>query len=145
MSNTPTRLVAISGEEALYLLSGAPAGRLVYRWRQGTAVRPATHVLEYGRLVVRAPVPDTVLTGGDALAYHADAIDAASHTGWSVTVEGPVSAVTDPDEAAHHLRTLPGRPHGRHDLLFHLDPRSVHGHRLVPADPSARPRPARLP
>lgn len=52
-------------------------------------------------------------------------------TGWLVTVAGPVEVITDPDEAAHHRRTLSGWAHGPHDTLLRLLPRTVTGFRLI--------------
>jgi len=130
--NTPPvqpRMVEVSGPEALWLLEGSSLGRLVYTQRESTAVRPARHVWEYGRLVIRTPAPATAVAA--AATYHVDEIRAVHGTGWTVTVTGPAEVITDPDEAAHHHRTLPGWTHGPHDTLLRLRPRTVTGHRLV--------------
>lgn len=125
------RMVEVSGTEALWLLEGAVQGRLVYVQRDGAVVRPAVHVLEYGRLIVRTPVQATALSGRATLTYHADEIRTATGTGWTVTASGPAEVITDPDEAAHYRRTLPGWVHGPHDTLVRIHPQSVQGFRLA--------------
>ncbi|QCX73891.1 Pyridoxamine 5'-phosphate oxidase [Streptomyces sp. YIM 121038] len=127
----PRRLVRVSGAEALYLLEGSRTGRLVHVRNDTPVLRPAAHVLEYGRLVVRAPVPRTALPAGATVTYHVDEIRTAIGTGWSVSASGPVAFVSDPDEVAHYRRTLPGWTHGPHDTLLRLDPQTVSGFRLA--------------
>ncbi|MDI9886426.1 pyridoxamine 5'-phosphate oxidase family protein [Streptomyces sp. HNM0645] len=125
------RMVEISGTEALWLLEGAAQGRLVYVQRETAMVRPAVHLLQYGRLVVRTPAQAAAVTGRTVLTYHADEIRGAGGTGWTVTAAGPAEAITDPDEAAHYRRTLPGWVHGPHDTLVRIHPRTVTGFRLA--------------
>ncbi|GHH28806.1 pyridoxamine 5'-phosphate oxidase family protein [Streptomyces lanatus] len=126
------RMVEVSGAEALWLLEGSSLGRLVYQQREVTVVRPARHVWEYGRLTVRTPTPATAVPA--TATYHADEIRAVDGTGWTVTVRGPAEVIDDPDERAHHLRTLPGWSHGPHDTLLRLRPRTVTGFRLARAE-----------
>ncbi|MCC3771209.1 pyridoxamine 5'-phosphate oxidase family protein [Streptomyces sp. UNOC14_S4] len=136
-------MVDVSGEEALYLLGGAAQGRLLYEQRDIVAVRPASHILEYGRLIVRAPVPDAALaagaTGAITVTYHCDSLHPTTGTGWAVTATGLAELITHPDEAAHYRRTLPGWAHGPHDALLRIHPRTINGHRFAhPADNAAR-------
>ncbi|MFJ3307301.1 pyridoxamine 5'-phosphate oxidase family protein [Streptomyces sp. NPDC086549] len=126
------RMVEVSGAEALWLLEGSSSGRLVYAQRDLTVIRPARHVWEYGRLVVRTPAPAAAVP--TAATYHVDEIRAVPGTGWTVTVSGPAEVITDPDEAAHHRRTLSGWAHGPHDTLLRLRPKTVAGFRLVRAE-----------
>ncbi|QNP75509.1 pyridoxamine 5'-phosphate oxidase family protein [Streptomyces roseirectus] len=122
-------MTEISGPEALWLLQGAPTGRLVYTVRDVTVVRPARHAWESGRLVVRTPVQASAVPA--TATYHADEVRAATGTGWSVTVAGPVETVTQADEVAHYRRTLAGWTHGPHDTLVRLRPQTVTGFRLA--------------
>ncbi|NML52572.1 pyridoxamine 5'-phosphate oxidase family protein [Streptomyces sp. R302] len=123
-------MVDVSGAEALWLLQGTTQGRLVHLRREVPVVRPAVHVLEYGRLVVRCPVQADIPTGRPILTYQAEDIRIAAGTGWSVTVSGPAEPVTDAAEAAHYLRTLPGWAYGPHDTLLRITPQTVTGYRL---------------
>ncbi|MCD9879164.1 pyridoxamine 5'-phosphate oxidase family protein [Streptomyces guryensis] len=129
----PLRMVEISGAEALWLLEGSALGRLVYTQRELTVVRPGRHTWEYGRLVVRTPAPAAAVPA--TATYHVDEVRAATGTGWSVTVAGPVDVITDADEAAHYQRTLAGWSHGPHDTLLRLHPKTVSGFRLARAEP----------
>ncbi|EST35681.1 pyridoxamine 5'-phosphate oxidase family protein [Streptomyces roseochromogenus] len=127
-SSTP-RMAEVSGAEALWLLEGAELGRLVFVQRDVAVVRPARHVWEYGRLIVRTPVQPAVVPL--SASYHADDIQQATGTGWTVTATGPAEVINDPDEAAHYRRTLPGWTHGPHDTVVRIHPQTVTGFRLV--------------
>ncbi|WP_254708566.1 pyridoxamine 5'-phosphate oxidase family protein [Streptomyces lunaelactis] len=125
------RMVEVSGTEALWLLEGAAQGRLVYIQRESSVIRPAVHLLQYGRLIVRTPAQATALSDRATLTYHADEIRVAGGTGWTVTATGPAEVITDADEAAHYRRTLPGWVHGPHDTLLRIRPQTVTGFRLA--------------
>ncbi|MGW0883170.1 pyridoxamine 5'-phosphate oxidase family protein [Streptomyces sp. NPDC002671] len=127
-ASTP-RMIEVSGAEALWLLEAAELGQLVFMQRELAVVRPARHVWEYGRLVVRTPVQPAAIPL--SATYQTDEIKAATGTGWTVTASGPVELIADPDEAAHYRRTLPGWTHGPHDTLVRLRPQTVTGFRLV--------------
>ncbi|MFE2432604.1 pyridoxamine 5'-phosphate oxidase family protein [Streptomyces sp. NPDC059373] len=144
------RMIEVSGAEALWLLEGVTGGRLVYVQRDVPMVRPAVHVLEYGRLIVRTPVAAMALSGTSAVVtYHADHVHSVTGRGWSVTATGPAEVITDRNEAAHYLRTLSGWAHGPHDTLLRVRLRNVDGYRLgdiaetstpAPGDINGRPR-----
>lgn len=102
------RMIEVSGTEVLWLLEGSTQGRLVYIQRKVAVVRPASHVMEYGRLVVRAPVQAATIRGRALLTYQVDEIRSPAGTGWTVSAHGPADVIADPDEAAHYRRTLPG-------------------------------------
>ncbi|MEV0986444.1 pyridoxamine 5'-phosphate oxidase family protein [Streptomyces sp. NPDC049949] len=125
------RMIEVSGTEALWLLEGSAQGRLVYVQREMTLVRPAAHVMEYGRLIVRAPVQAAAIPGRSLLTYQTDEIHSPAGTGWTASAHGPADVIADPDEAAHYRRTLPGWAHGPHDTLLRLHPQSVSGFRLA--------------
>lgn len=137
MSAVVRRMTEVPGEEALWLLAGVPGGRVVVVRRGQAVVRPGAHVLEYGRLVVRAPVALAVVAAAGRAAYHVDHVDSPTRSGWSVTVDGPVEVVGDPHEAAHYRRTLLGWAHGPHDAVLRINPEAVQGFRL---DDAADPR-----
>jgi hypothetical protein len=122
------RTAEVSGAEALWLVEGSSFGRLVYPQRGQTLVRPARHVWEYGRLIVRAPVQGAVVP--EVVTYQVDEIRVVAGTGWTVTLSGPTEVITDADEAAHHQRTLAGWTHGPHDTVLRMLPQTVSGFRL---------------
>ncbi|MFJ8113305.1 pyridoxamine 5'-phosphate oxidase family protein [Streptomyces sp. NPDC096132] len=125
------RMAEVSGAEALWLVEGSSLGRLVYAQREQTVVRPARHVWEYGRLIVRAPVQAAVVP--EVVTYQVDEIRVAAGTGWTVTLSGPAEVIDDPNEAAHHRRTLAGWTHGPHDTVLRIHPKTVTGFRLARA------------
>lgn len=125
------RMIEVSGTEALWLLEGSSQGRLVYVQREVAVVRPAAHVLEYGRLIVRAPVQAAAIPGRALLTYQVDEIRTPAGTGWTVSAHGPADVIDDPAEAAHYRRTLPGWAYGPHDTLLRLHPQQVSGFRLA--------------
>lgn len=132
MSPADLRMVEVSGAEALWLLESSALGRLVYVQRDTALVRPARHVWEFGRLVVRTPVQASAVPR--TATYHVEEIRPRTGTGWTVTVSGPVDVVGDPHEAAHYERTLTGWSHGPHDALLRVQPQTVTGFRLARAE-----------
>ncbi|GGY07511.1 pyridoxamine 5'-phosphate oxidase family protein [Streptomyces hiroshimensis] len=127
------RMFEVSGEEAWYLLGGVSQGRIVYEQRDAVAVRPACHVLEYGRLVIRTPASSAALFGRVTVTYHCDYLHPDTGTGWAVTAGGLAEVITSPDEAAHYRRTLPGWAHGPHDTLLRIHPQTVAAFRFAHA------------
>ena len=134
MSTPPSdlRMVEVSGAEALWLLESSALGRLVYVQRETALVRPARHVWEFGRLVVRTPVQAAAVPR--TATYHVEEIRPQTGTGWTVTVAGPVEVISDPHEAGHYRRTLTGWSHGPHDTLVRITPQTVTGFRLARAE-----------
>ncbi|MGW4754725.1 pyridoxamine 5'-phosphate oxidase family protein [Streptomyces chartreusis] len=132
LSPAALRMAEVSGAEALWLVEGSSLGRLVYPQRGQSAIRPARHVWEYGRLIVRAPVRAAALP--ETVTYQVDEIRVVGGTGWTVTLSGPAEVIGDPDEAAHYRRTLTGWTHGPHDTVLCLRPTTVSGFRLLRAE-----------
>ncbi|WP_330237593.1 pyridoxamine 5'-phosphate oxidase family protein [Streptomyces sp. NBC_00525] len=129
--NDPVRsMIDVPGSEALWLLGGCGHGSLVFVQHETPVLRPAVHVLEYGQLVVRTPAQASALERRPVLTYHAQTVGAPGGQGWNVTATGPAGLITDPDEAAHYRRTLPGWTYGPHDTLVRIRPQTVSGFRL---------------
>ncbi|MFR9797564.1 pyridoxamine 5'-phosphate oxidase family protein [Streptomyces sp. MS06] len=131
MSTAPAslRMVEVSGTEALWLLEGSTLGRLVYVQREAAIVRPAWHVWEYGRLIVRTPIQAAAVP--PTATYQVDEIGAATGKGWTVTATGPADALTDSNEIAHYRRRLAGWARGPHDTIVRIHPQTVTGFRLT--------------
>ncbi|MEW2048032.1 pyridoxamine 5'-phosphate oxidase family protein [Streptomyces sp. NPDC005476] len=137
------RRVEVSGVEALWLLEGSSPGRLVYAQRESAVIRPAPHMWECGRMVVRTPTPAAAVPA--TATHHVDESRAVPGASRKVTVCGPPQVITGPDEAAlphcpegvggtPDRRTLSGRSHGPHDTLPRLHPETVTGFRLARAE-----------
>ncbi|MFI7497977.1 pyridoxamine 5'-phosphate oxidase family protein [Streptomyces sp. NPDC049687] len=97
-------------QECLRLLAEVPVGRIVYtRWAL-PAVLPVNFVLDRdGAVLVRTSASSDLVSAvdGAVVAFEADEVDAAAHSGWSVVVTGAAALVTDPAEHARLLRTGP--------------------------------------
>jgi hypothetical protein len=142
MSLTPRQLSAITLGEALTLLAGVPLGRIVFTDHALPAVRPASHVVDEGQIVVRTHDGSPVLAhdtsavparGRDedtVIAYQADSVDVGDRTGWSVVITGTATLVTDPARIARYADTLPPWTAAEGGLI-RLRPGIVAGYRLV--------------
>ncbi|MGC5003560.1 pyridoxamine 5'-phosphate oxidase family protein [Streptomyces sp. NBC_00353] len=128
------RMVEVPGSEALWLLEGGAQGHVGYVRREIPVVRPPVHILEYGCLIVRTPAQTTTLACRPSLSHRADEIKTAGGIGWTVTATGPAEIITDPDEAGHYRRILPGWAHGPRDTLVRIRPQMVTGFRLAHAE-----------
>jgi uncharacterized protein len=101
-------LERLSREECLDLLASLPIGRLIYTRQALPAVQPVNFALSEGEIVICASAGRKVASAarGDVVAFEADALDASSRSGWSVTVIGRSRQASDPAEISR-LRRLP--------------------------------------
>ncbi|WP_151772253.1 pyridoxamine 5'-phosphate oxidase family protein [Streptomyces abyssomicinicus] len=138
------RSIALDASEALRLMSTVSLGRLVFTRRALPTVRPVSHLLDDGHIVIRTPDAAALLTRGlpdgghgVVVAYEAGAIDPGTHLGWSVSVTGyalPVEDAADLERYRTLLRPL-GSPHS--DRLVRIRPELVTGVLLVRQDGGA--------
>jgi hypothetical protein len=75
-------------------------------------------------------VPTAGAAPGIVVAYEADAIDPASHLGWSVVITGTAHLVRDTDEVARYQPQLSPWVAGEIDQLIRIRPEIVTGFRL---------------
>ncbi|WP_406840183.1 pyridoxamine 5'-phosphate oxidase family protein [Streptomyces sp. AHU1] len=97
-------------QECLDRLGGAPIGRVVHTRNALPAVVPVNFGLDGDSAVVLRTSADSELArsiDGVVVAFEADAVDAAAHSGWSVVVTGHALVVSDPAEHDHLIRTGP--------------------------------------
>ncbi|MEV5876371.1 pyridoxamine 5'-phosphate oxidase family protein [Streptomyces sp. NPDC052101] len=129
------RRIDLDPVEALRLLGTVRLGRIVFTRQALPTVRPVSHVLDDGDIVIRthegaALTARTRQDGGEGVvvAYEADAIDPETHLGWSVVVTGRARLVTDPADLAR-VRTLltPWAPHEDMDHAVRIRPCLVTG------------------
>jgi uncharacterized protein len=94
--------------EALRLLATVPVGRLIFTVNALPAVRLMNFVVADGLIVMRAAASSTAVrkAGGTIVAFEADELDAATCSGWSVTVTGRSALISDRAQAARY-RMLP--------------------------------------
>src|SRR5215208_5008108 len=97
-------------QECLRLLAGVPVGRIVYTRQALPAVLPVNFCVDRdGAVLVRTSASSALVRAidGAVVAFEADEVDAALHSGWSVVVTGAATSVTDPAEHARLLRDGP--------------------------------------
>ncbi|WUN21076.1 pyridoxamine 5'-phosphate oxidase family protein [Streptomyces phaeochromogenes] len=123
--------------EALQLLGSVSLGRIVFTQHALPAIRPVNHIVVDGDVIVRThqgaalaahihggSAPDAVVT------YEADAIDPATHLGWSVVATGYARLVTDPAELDDYRRRLQPWVDQVMDLAVRIHPEVITGLRL---------------
>ncbi|MFF7278123.1 pyridoxamine 5'-phosphate oxidase family protein [Streptomyces griseorubiginosus] len=137
----PRRTIGVDSAEALRLLGSVSFGRIVFTEHALPTIRPVSHVLVDGNIVIRTHA-GAALTArtrqarepGVVVAYEADAIDPDTHLGWSVVVTGYARLVTDPDEVARFQALLRPWVEQRLDHTVRIRPDLVTGIRLTPPD-----------
>ncbi|MFI5820159.1 pyridoxamine 5'-phosphate oxidase family protein [Streptomyces rishiriensis] len=122
-------------QECLRLLVTVPVGRIVYTRRALPAVLPVNFCLDHdGAVLVRTPAFSEVARAVDGalVAFEADEVDAATHSGWSVVVMGAAAVVTDPAEHTRMLRTGPRSwTPAPQEVFLRIDPELLTGHELI--------------
>ncbi|MET8455614.1 pyridoxamine 5'-phosphate oxidase family protein [Streptomyces parvulus] len=121
-------------QECLCRLSTADVGRVVFTRDALPAVLPVHFSVDGdGAVLLRTSAASEMARAvdGAVIAFEADEVDAAAHSGWSVVVTGPASVVTDPVDRQRLIRTGPrswvARPA---DLFVRIEPELVTGHEL---------------
>ena len=129
-----TTLEQLSREECLRLVGQVSVGRIVYTRQALPAVELVNFTLDDGDVVIRTDSGGKLAaaTRGAVVAFEADCVDAATHTGWSVTIVGYSRAVVDRDEVRHLERVglVPWAP-GKRDHFIRISPTIVNGRRLA--------------
>ncbi|MFE0420599.1 pyridoxamine 5'-phosphate oxidase family protein [Streptomyces tendae] len=100
----------LSRQESLQRLAAASVGRIVHTRDALPAVLPVNFLLEQsGAVLLRTSASSELVRAidGVVVAFEADEVDTATHSGWSVVVTGLASVVTDPEEHEQLIRTGP--------------------------------------
>ena len=126
-------LEQLSRDECMRLMGSVPVGRIVYTRQALPAVELVNFALDDGDIIIRTDAGSKLAaaTRGAVVAFEMDSLDDAGHTGWSVTVVGQSSAVTDGAEIRHleQISLSPWAP-GRRDHFIRISPVIVTGRRL---------------
>jgi nitroimidazol reductase NimA-like FMN-containing flavoprotein (pyridoxamine 5'-phosphate oxidase superfamily) len=121
--------------ECLRLLAKVPVGRIVHTRDALPAVLPLNFTLDGdGAVVLRTAAASELVRAidGSVVAFQADEVDAAAHSGWSVVVTGPAAVVTDPAERERLNRTGPRSWAPSPDEVFvRIEPELVTGRALL--------------
>ncbi|WP_158894856.1 pyridoxamine 5'-phosphate oxidase family protein [Amycolatopsis anabasis] len=128
-------LEILDREECLKLIAGVPLGRIVYTDRAMPAVQPVNFALHEGAIVVRT-VAGSKLTAAmqnAVVGFEADSIADDLRSGWSVSIVGHASEITDPDERSK-LDELPLRSwvSNSHHHYIRITAELVSGRRILP-------------
>lgn len=97
-------------QECVRLLGTVPVGRIVHTRQALPAVLPVNFCLDGDDAILLRTSATSELVGaidGAVVAFEADSVDAAAHSGWSVVVTGTATLITDP---AEHTRLLSAGP-----------------------------------
>jgi nitroimidazol reductase NimA-like FMN-containing flavoprotein (pyridoxamine 5'-phosphate oxidase superfamily) len=126
-------LEQLSRDECMRLMGSVPVGRIVYTRQALPAVELVNFALDDGDIIIRTDAGSKLAaaTRGAVVAFEADSVDDAGQTGWSVTVVGQSSAVTDGAEIGHleQIALTPWAP-GRRDHFIRISPTIVNGRRV---------------
>ncbi|MFJ9898338.1 pyridoxamine 5'-phosphate oxidase family protein [Streptomyces sp. NPDC091280] len=122
-------------QECVRLLTTVPVGRIVYTRRALPAVLPVNFGLDVdGAVLLRTSAFSDLANAvdGAVVAFEADEVNAAAHSGWSVVVTGAAGLVADPAEHARLLRTgPPSWVPAPHEVFVRIEPELVTGRGLV--------------
>lgn len=133
------RLEVLDRAECLRLLQTVRVGRLVFTEDGLPAVQPVNFRIHGEHVVIRIAggAKLRAATGNSVMAFEADELDPDLRTGWSVTVVGQPSLITDIDELVAVAGTwLQPWVDGKRDRFVRIRPEKVTGRRLhapVPA------------
>jgi nitroimidazol reductase NimA-like FMN-containing flavoprotein (pyridoxamine 5'-phosphate oxidase superfamily) len=122
-------------QECLRLMARAPVGRVVHTRHALPAVLPVTFCLDGGGGVLLRTAAASELVravDGAVVAFEADEVDAAAHSGWSVVVTGRATVVTDPAEHARLCRVGPcSWAPSPEEVFVRIAPELITGRELV--------------
>ena len=139
MTQTEPGARELSRNECLALLPTVAFGRLVFTEGALPALLTVNFVLDPAGVVLRTTQGSRICRAVNAsvVAFQADVIDADHRSGWTVTVVGEATVVTDPLLIAR----LAGLPlstwvPGKHDTFVVVDVGLVSGLRLGGVEPA---------
>jgi uncharacterized protein len=100
----PGEFARLDRAESLRLLAGVPVGRLIFTINAMPAIRPMNFALVDGLILLRTATDTTVARKihDTIVAFEADQFDPGTSSGWSVTVTGRATLVTDPAAATRY-------------------------------------------
>jgi outer membrane protein assembly factor BamB len=135
MTDERRRLQELDPRESMRLLGSVALGRIVFTARALPAIRPASHIVSDGQVIVRADRGVAITSAlmaepGTVVAYEADAIDPVDHFGWSVTLVGAAHQVSDPVAADAVRRAVRHWADSANDQVISISPSLVTGFRL---------------
>ena len=129
----PGEFTRLDRAESLRLLAGVPVGRLIFTINAMPAIRPMNFALVDGLILLRTAADTTVArkVHDVIVAFEADQLDPATSSGWSVTVTGRATLVTDHAAIARYqaVPLVPWAP-GMRDQFVTITTELVEGLRV---------------
>ncbi|MEU5872158.1 pyridoxamine 5'-phosphate oxidase family protein [Glycomyces sp. NPDC047369] len=128
--------VELEPKVAMGLLTRAEYGRVAFVADGLPVIRPLNHVVFEGRIIVHTRHSSAFAEAvraqpGLAVAYQSDEIEAHSHIGWSVLVDGTASDITGEPGAEHLGRRVQSWIDRPLDAVIAIVPEKVTGLRLT--------------
>jgi len=125
-------------DRCLELLASVPVGRVVFSLRALPAIRPVNHLVDGDTVVIRSNLGNALVAsatenGAVVVAYEADMIDLASHSGWTVVVTGTARLILDQERQTRYERLLRPWVDEPMNCVIAIDCDLVTGYELVPA------------
>jgi len=131
-------LVSLDHRRCITLLGSRPVGRLVFTHRALPEVLPVNYRVDGDAVVLRV-ARDSVAASAcrdTVVAFQVDRFDEERGTGWSVTVVGRSSEITDPAERARVLQLpLTSWLEGERDHLISISMDRITGREIVWSTP----------
>jgi nitroimidazol reductase NimA-like FMN-containing flavoprotein (pyridoxamine 5'-phosphate oxidase superfamily) len=128
----PADVEVLDRDECLRLVATVPVGRVAVAVPgEPPLVVPVNFLLADGGIVFRTDYGTVFREGvvaGRPVSFQVDAVDVATHTGWSVLVGARATALDEWDSGSLSLRPWATGPK---DRWIRLEPLSVTGRRLV--------------
>ncbi|MFE2276743.1 pyridoxamine 5'-phosphate oxidase family protein [Streptomyces sp. NPDC059454] len=122
-------------QECLWLMTKVSVGRIVFTRQALPAVLPVNFGLDDDDAVLLRTSATSGLVraiDGVVVAFEADDVDAARHSGWSVVVTGSATVVTDPAEHERLARTGPvSWVPAPQEVFVRIEPGLVTGRELI--------------
>ncbi len=124
-------------QAALELLAAAPYGRVVFVHGGEPEIRPLSHLVDAGEVIVRTRLGAALCEAvrhadGLKTTFEADAVDLERREGWSVIVSGAAAPVADPARKARYMELLRTMLASADDTVIAIRPKTVTGIRIVP-------------
>lgn len=133
---TERDLTELTDDESLALLGSVSLGRIVFTMRALPTVRPVSHIVDDGQIVIRSHLGTAIVAQagtsyGAVVAYEADDLDPDERVGWSVSVTGTARIVRDADQVARYRSRLSPWVTGQTDDIISIRPELIDGFRLA--------------
>jgi nitroimidazol reductase NimA-like FMN-containing flavoprotein (pyridoxamine 5'-phosphate oxidase superfamily) len=129
-------LTELTDAESLALLGSVSLGRIVFTTRALPTVRPVSHILDDGQIVIRSHLGAAIVSPADVnsgavVAYEADDLDPDQRLGWSVSVTGTARILRNDDQVERYRRRLSPWVSDEKDHIIVIHPELINGFRLT--------------